>query len=214
MPSSEILDEVRFVWVQPSEGDPTFSLQEPALALEELAFEDMAALLSARGYLQKHGVSCEDLVRRFNVKPESLEALAGAQVPLYTWWDYMSLKARENYDEEQNVDEALDWWRIINTVLGFHTLHKHKEGYNLPLPKMMAFYHGLALLQQRGGTVEAVHPDQLDEFVAWMDAYYEALESRTNAYMGIEADVLLAEPPITLCGSVAAHAQDIWEAAV
>lgn len=211
---SSVLDEVRFLLVQPQEGDPTFSVEEPALLAEDLDFNHLVALLVTRNYLKKHGVCADDLTRRFNVDPESVNEYDDEPYPLMTWWESLLTMSRRDQSEEASRQEAEDWWRIVSTVLAFHTLHKHREGYNLPIPAMIDLYIYNACRQQVGDDVEVVHEDQLSEFIAWMGEYEVALATRVVTFC-VEARVGTKGIPdyLQIMGNVAAVSNALVEAA-
>ena len=190
---------VRFTLVEPEEVDFVLNLDAPSLDVSELSMPAFVSLLTASYYLNDQDLPLDDLCARFNVTPESVEALVKTKLPTYCWWRCVLSRSRE-VEKAAPEEEVNDWGIIGSMTMGFYGLHLAFDDYPLAIPEMQQFYKDLVLLQQAmseaGHTpkVQAVSCSDVDVFLEKFKSYEEALERRIQALSKVPLDTAVNRP--------------------
>ena len=97
----------------------------------------MACCLTAAFYLFDQDLPFDDLVARYNVKPESAHDLIVEKLPTHCWWQCLLSRARDAASDELNEKELSDWALIGNFAMGFYGLHMALEDYPMAIGDML-----------------------------------------------------------------------------
>jgi hypothetical protein len=213
MPDSSMPD-IGFSHIPPL--DCGFDIDDPQLEANELPFRDMACCLTAAFFLHDQDLPFDDLVARFNVKPESAHALIVEKLPTHCWWQCLLSRAREVASASDNEREMADWALLGNFAMGFYGLHMALEDYPMPIGDMLVHYvnhaRGQKTLLDRGGIprVQAVANDDVNAFLKHYAKFEAALERRKASMEGIMEDGAINRSAFILTGDAGKAFQATW----
>jgi len=206
------LADISFRLLQPKLMDPPLILSEPERALEDIPFDEVIMLMTVYFHLQDYaGEDTEDLVRRFDVRPETMAPFVESRLRNRSWWHGLVSRARENQTEEQARQEGRDWATIGNMVMSFYQLQAHTEAYPLSIPEMLVFYAALVSHQRDcrdsgdEPVAEAVDEKDLDMVWVQIEAFERAVHRRVQTFEAIPDDTQTSAPLFPLFGDVATY---------
>lgn len=209
------MPDVGFSYIPPLE-DSVFDLDDPQLEANLLPFRDMACCLTAAFFLHDQDLPFDDLVARFNVKPESVHDLIVVKLPTHCWWQCLLSRARETATPEANEREMADWALIGNFAMGFYGLHMALEDYLMPIHSMLTHYVSYArsqkALMDRGVTphIQAVANADVESFLRHYSAFEAALERREQAIGRLLGDGAINRAAFVLTGDAGKAFQATW----
>ena len=207
--------DIGFSYIPPLDSS-VFDIDDPQLEANELSFQDMACCLTAAFFLHDQELPFDDLVARFNVKPESAHDLIVEKLRTHCWWQCLLSRARDVASDEMNECELEDWALIGNFAMGFYGLHMALEDYPMPIGAMLVHYVDHARSQQvlinRGITpyVQAVSNDDVGAFLRHYAQFEKALQRRKESMAGIIEDGAINRSAFVLTGDAGKAFQAAW----